>query len=47
MTSEHERHITTTKTPGGWKIELDNDIWVLLMSALKLCHRPGSARWAR
>lgn len=31
---EQAIHLTTTKTPGGWKVELDHDTWVLLLEAL-------------
>ena len=31
---EQDIHLTTTKTPGGWKIELDHATWVLLLEAL-------------
>jgi hypothetical protein len=36
MANGHEPHITATKTPGGWKLEMDNAAWVQLMSALSI-----------
>lgn len=39
MAQQKQTHIKTTKTPGGWKLEMDNDTWVQLMSALSLAIR--------
>lgn len=32
--SEQVPRILTIKTPGAWRIELDNDAWAVLLSAL-------------
>lgn len=36
QTDKPAPYTRSIKTPGGWKLEMDNDTWVQLMSALTI-----------
>ena len=36
MSDHQEPYVTATKTPSGWKIEMDNAAWVQLLNALTI-----------